>query len=214
MPRTIFLLALAVAGCTSTKSGNPMMMNSCRCTNAVPGGTLDLPCGGSGCLGGLGYRCLDADRFEQLALACALGSPNDFAGVDFPDAGVIVLPDLYGIDLAGADLSSQLGCNGVELCASRCSNSTCIMDCYNRVTDTGGMLDNNFYMCQITFCTTIDASGDAGFACNAADAAILNGSGMGNLSLSCSKCLGNYGFTGVWSSYCASEIAACEANGP
>jgi hypothetical protein len=217
MQKTALLLVLAVAGCTSSKSGNPMMMNGCRCTNAVPGGTLDIACGGIGCVGGAGYRCLAADQFESSPSACGSGSPtpNDSGVVPFPDGGVILfVPDLAGVDLAGADLGSQLGCYGVELCASRCSISTCVTDCYNRSTDTGATLDNNFYMCQITYCTTVDTAGDAGFACNAADANILNSGGTGTLSTSCSQCLGNYGFTGVWSSYCASEIAACQANGP
>jgi hypothetical protein len=206
MHKTAILLVLAIAGCTSDNTSNMMMMNGCRCTNAVPGGTLDLPCGASGCLGGMGYRCLDKDRFEENTTICGfdLSVPRDLAGVDLS-----IGPDLYGIDLG-----APLGCNGVELCASRCTSSACVMLCYDRVTMQGGTLDNNFYMCQITFCTTVYAAGDAGFACNATDSGILNGTTMGTLTVPCQQCLGTYGFTGVWSTYCASQIAACRANGP
>jgi hypothetical protein len=138
---------------------------------------------------------------------------------DSNSAKTLTLPDMA---VAAGDMATvqadmalpPLGCNGVELCAAKCGNSACIMACYNRVTDSGGMLDNTFYMCQITFCTTVQTSGDAGFSCNSADATILNGNGMGNLSMPCSKCLGGYGFTGEWSTYCAAQITACKNDLP
>jgi hypothetical protein len=209
MRQMAFFLVLAAAGCTSDNTSNMMMMNGCRCTNAVPGGTLDIPCGASGCLGSTGYRCLDKDRYEENPNICGfdLSVPLDFSGLTGIDLSIP--RDLYGVDLA-----ASLGCNGVELCASRCTNSTCVMDCYNRVTNAGSMLDNNFFACQVNFCSTVHTAVDAGFSCNAADVAILNGSGMGTISMACSQCLGNYGFTGLWSTYCASQIAACRADLP
>jgi hypothetical protein len=209
MQKTAILLVLAVAGCTSSNTTNPPPPPGCRCTNAVPGGTLDLPCGASGCLGGMGYRCLDNDRFEENTTICGfdLSVPRDMAAP--PGSDLSIGPDLYGIDLG-----APLGCNGVELCASRCTTQACIMLCYDRLTAQGQTLDNNFYSCQVTFCSMVFAAGDAGFACNATDVGILNGTTTGTLTTPCQQCLGSYGFTGVWSTYCASQIAACRADLP
>jgi hypothetical protein len=216
MLRTLALLALgALAGCTSSNSaGDAGTGGGCRCTNAVPGGTLDLPCGASGCLQGMGYRCLDTNRYENNPLICGLDMsmappPPDFSGIDLAGRDFSVPIDLYGFDLAG-----QLGCNGVENCARACTNTTCINNCYNRLSPEGMTLDNDFFSCQVNFCSSYPAP-DGGFACVQADLDILNGITMtGTVSAPCQMCLGNYGFVGVWSTACASQIAACRANTP
>src|SRR5262245_44065487 len=63
------VLVIALALSSDCGGGSDL----CRCRGPVPGGTLDLFCGGSACLSGHGYRCVRNDAAESAADACSLG---------------------------------------------------------------------------------------------------------------------------------------------
>lgn len=77
--RTGFLVAMTVAvlamGCGGDDTGGGPTPG-CVCTGAVPGGTLDVACGASGCVAGVLYSCTGPNMAEPTS-ACGL-----------PDAGM------------------------------------------------------------------------------------------------------------------------------
>jgi hypothetical protein len=208
MQKTALLLVLAVVGCGSDNTTTNPPPPSCRCTNAVPGGTLDLPCGASGCLGGMGYRCLDQDRFEENTTICGfdMSVPPDLTGDDLS-----LVPDLYGIDLAGA-----LGCNGLSNCLARCGGLTgaarmsCETTCFNNSTANAQTLYNNYLTCLIDAAVPLCTSAvDGGTPpCNATDVdALTNPNTTNTASMGCVTCVQSQ-LSGV-RSHCTAQATAC-----
>jgi hypothetical protein len=67
-------LVLALWGCGGDGSG---ASGTCRCVEDVPGGHLDLGCGESTCIGGVGYACAAAAQWTLSPAACtAAPSPS------------------------------------------------------------------------------------------------------------------------------------------
>jgi hypothetical protein len=68
MKRLFLYCVLALAGCGGDAA--------CRCAGDIPGGHLDLACGKSQCLGGVGYRCAAANQLGPDATVCTGGTPD------------------------------------------------------------------------------------------------------------------------------------------
>jgi hypothetical protein len=59
-------LSLALLGCGGD--------DSCRCVGDVPQGHLDIACGQTSCIGGVGYACAGSQQTQLSATACAAGA--------------------------------------------------------------------------------------------------------------------------------------------
>jgi len=129
-------LVLLVAGCSG-----PPPTTGCRCAGAVPGGVLDVACGGSQCVGGQGYRCVDANTAEPDPSAC--GVPDSGPAPCGPDtcggccsAGVCQSGSTDGA--CGAGGGPCRSCGGGTACAGGvCSASGCSFSASRGDTCTG-----------------------------------------------------------------------------
>lgn len=60
--------------------------DDCRCTGAVPSGTLDVECGGYACVGGEGYRCTGPNAAVADPVACLPPRPPEA-----PDVAIVAV---------------------------------------------------------------------------------------------------------------------------
>ncbi len=65
------ILAAVFAGCANERPDGV-----CACSGAVPGGTLDTPCGTVQCVGGAFYRCMGPNSATQEPGSCGGPAPN------------------------------------------------------------------------------------------------------------------------------------------
>ena len=74
----VVVVVAGIGGCDG-----PADPPSCRCSGAVPGGSLSVACGGTQCVGGVGYRCTDVNTAVSDPSACA--TPPDGGSITCPD---------------------------------------------------------------------------------------------------------------------------------
>lgn len=87
MARSVAICLLAVLGGCVSAPDTP----ECRCRGEVPGGVLDVECGGAQCLGDHGYRCAGPNTAVADRSVCA--APSSDAGTDAgpeTDGGALV----------------------------------------------------------------------------------------------------------------------------
>lgn len=103
--RLIGLLTVSVAlsGCSTDGGGEP---GPCWCSGDVPGGVLNMACGDTACLGGLGYRCTGANTAVSDPAAC--GAPVD-----------------SGVPPASCSTASCTGCCSGDACLGGASAAAC-----------------------------------------------------------------------------------------
>jgi hypothetical protein len=68
MKRLFLYCVLALAGCGGDAA--------CRCAGDIPEGHLDLACGKSQCVGGVGYRCNGPNQLGADTAVCSGGTPD------------------------------------------------------------------------------------------------------------------------------------------
>lgn len=79
--RACVLMITVACGTAACDGSSPP---SCRCEGAVPGGTLSVACGGTQCLGGLGYRCTGINTAEAYPPACGIALDDGGPGACGP----------------------------------------------------------------------------------------------------------------------------------